>query len=227
MCEGDSVVLTASSGSAWLWSTGETTQSIVVHSSGNYSVNVTNACGTSLSPVVVVNVNTAACVAGFSHTFQLNNYTFTNTSTGATGYSWNFGDDTLLFTEMNPTHLYAQPGTYLVTLIANNGCRYDTISEWITIANETIAGGFFNGFSPNNDGHNDYWNIPMLDNYPSNQVTIINRWGHEVWQGENYDNSSVVWTGKNLNGDDLPDGTYYFIITYKGQEKRGWVFIKR
>jgi gliding motility-associated-like protein len=86
---------------------------------------------------------------------------------------------------------------------------------------------FYNGFSPNGDGKNDSWLIPVLNNYPNNSVLIINRWGDEVWLGNNYDNKSVIWTGKNMTGDELPDGTYYYIIYYNNIKKQGWVFIKR
>ena len=49
---------------------------------------------------------------------------------------------------------------------------------------------FYNGFSPNGDGKNDYWEIPMLEFYPNNTVTIINRWGVEVWKQDDYDNEN-------------------------------------
>ena len=86
---------------------------------------------------------------------------------------------------------------------------------------------FFNGFSPNGDGINDWWNIPILNKYPINTVEIINRWGSEVWKKDNYDNKNIVFRGQNMNGEDLPDGTYYYTIHYNNIEKRGWVFIKR
>ncbi|MGQ0738817.1 MAG: S8 family serine peptidase [Bacteroidota bacterium] len=57
-CQGGNVTLTASAGSSWLWSTGATTQSITVNSSGNYSVTVTNASGCSASSAATsVNVS--------------------------------------------------------------------------------------------------------------------------------------------------------------------------
>jgi len=86
---------------------------------------------------------------------------------------------------------------------------------------------FYTGISPNGDGVNDWWNIPMLNCYPSNTVLITNRWGSEVWNGTNYDNVNVRWAGQDMNGTDLADGTYYYIIRYNNTEKRGWVFIKR
>ncbi|MES2701451.1 MAG: gliding motility-associated C-terminal domain-containing protein [Bacteroidota bacterium] len=90
-----------------------------------------------------------------------------------------------------------------------------------------VATDFFNGFSPNGDNINDGWNVPMLSAHPKNTVVIINRWGNEVWKMDNYDNKNVVFKGDNMNGNALPDGTYYYIVKYNEIEKRGWVFIKR
>jgi subtilisin-like proprotein convertase family protein len=68
ICPGDSVILTSNTASNYLWSTGETTQSIVVKTSGSYTVSST--CGASSatsSPVVVTvisgNVNPAVSIA--------------------------------------------------------------------------------------------------------------------------------------------------------------------
>ncbi len=86
---------------------------------------------------------------------------------------------------------------------------------------------FFNGFSPNGDGRNDFWKIPLLDIYPSNRVVIVNRWGNEVWNTLDYNNTSNYWDGKNNNGVDLPDGTYYYILNFNNEVKHGWVVLKR
>ncbi|MFM1876123.1 MAG: hypothetical protein RL266_1860, partial [Bacteroidota bacterium] len=45
LCEGQSVTLSATGGFSYLWSTGETTPSIVVDESGNYTVIITNQVG--------------------------------------------------------------------------------------------------------------------------------------------------------------------------------------
>jgi len=224
-CAGDSVTLTAMSGSSWLWSNGATTQSIAVYASGNYSVIVTDQCGSDTSSVTSVLVNSGPPVAGFSSSSNGYTYTFSNTSVAANSCAWNFGDNNTS-SETNPVHTYSAPGSYLVILVVTNGCGSDTLTQLIDIGDPAEL-GFYTGFSPNGDGYNDYWNVPMLNYYAANTVTIINRWGNEVWKTDNYDNNNTVWTGKNLNGDELPDGTYYFIITYQGEEKRGWVFLKR
>jgi PKD repeat protein len=44
---------------------------------------------------------------------------FTSTAAGATSWNWNFGDGSPNGTQQNPTHTYASPGTYNVTLCIN------------------------------------------------------------------------------------------------------------
>jgi PKD repeat protein len=48
--------------------------------------------------------------------------TFTNSSTNATSYLWDFGDGTTS-AEVSPVHTYAQPGSYTIKLEANNQCK--------------------------------------------------------------------------------------------------------
>lgn len=68
VCSGDSVKLTATAGTSYLWSTGETTQSIWV-GAGNYTVTVTNYCGTATSaPFTVVTSPTPSAPAGTGDT---------------------------------------------------------------------------------------------------------------------------------------------------------------
>jgi hypothetical protein len=63
-CQGNNVVLTASAGSSWTWSTGATTQSITVNTAGNYSVTVRNAAGCSAnSSTTAVTVSPSPQVA--------------------------------------------------------------------------------------------------------------------------------------------------------------------
>ena len=67
------------------------------------------------------------------------------------------------------------------------------------------------GFSPNNDGIDDTWLIKhpfgmKLD------VKVVNRWGNEVYVNPDYKND---WRGKgvkNFLGEDLPEGTYFYIV---------------
>jgi PKD repeat protein len=57
---------------------------------------------------------------------------FTNTSTGATSYSWNFGNSTSSLLA-NPSVSYGAPGNYTVTLTAYNGAATSTSSLVISV----------------------------------------------------------------------------------------------
>ncbi|MCF8409192.1 MAG: gliding motility-associated C-terminal domain-containing protein, partial [Crocinitomicaceae bacterium] len=156
-------------------------------------------------------------------TITENSFDFINQSTNSNSYYWNF-NDSQNSVEQDPYHSFNTTGNYIVELIATNKCGSDTSSQ---VVNAKIDIDFYNGFSPNSDGKNDYWNIPILNYFAENKVTIINRWGNEVWITENYDNEINRFEGKNTNGEELADGTYFYIIEYGEEEKRGWVFIKR
>lgn len=87
LCEGESLTLSATAGTSFLWSNGETTQNITVTQPGSYTCEVTNYCGTSTSEPFVVNTiipnlpvttGDTTCVSG--------SMTLTATSTG--NVSW-------------------------------------------------------------------------------------------------------------------------------------------
>ena len=63
-------------------------------------------------------------------------------------------------------------------------------------------------FTPNNDGMNDYWYIPELEQYGKLQVTVYNRFGQAVYRSDSYKND---WDG-TWNGSPLPSASYYYII---------------
>ena len=83
--------------------------------------------------------------------------------------------------------------------------------------------------TPNNDGINDAFVVPCLLNvtaYPQSQVIIFNQWGDEVYRsGIPYKND---WQG-TFSGEDLPVGTYFYIIEYGTGRPRdnGYLVIHR
>ncbi|WP_264560116.1 gliding motility-associated C-terminal domain-containing protein [Flavobacterium sp. N2270] len=78
------------------------------------------------------------------------------------------------------------------------------------------------GVSPNGDGLNDSWDLSGFD---VKKVEIFNRYGKEVYSKSNYTNE---WVGKSNNGNELPDGTYYYVIQFNDMASRtGWVYINR
>ena len=97
ICEGDSVTLTASGGSDYQWSTGETSQSITVNPSttANYTVTVSNSLNSaSDSDSVLVTVNPLPIANAGSDITITNGESTTLIATGGTSYLWNTGETT-------------------------------------------------------------------------------------------------------------------------------------
>lgn len=65
---------------------------------------------------------------------------------------------------------------------------------------------FYNSFSPDGDGVNDRWEIRNIDLFPDNELSILNRWGSEIYRAKNYSNANA-WDGLGLN-----NGTYFYVL---------------
>jgi large repetitive protein len=59
--------------------------------------------------------------------------TFNNSTTGATHYTFDFDDGGAISNDVNPAHIFEDPGEYTIYLYADDGCSYDTASVTITI----------------------------------------------------------------------------------------------
>ncbi|MBU3658754.1 MAG: T9SS type B sorting domain-containing protein [Flavobacteriales bacterium] len=87
-------------------------------------------------------------------------------------------------------------------------------------------------FTPNNDGINETFEIPGIENYPTNKIQIFNRWGSEVFSISPYQNEWNGSTTSNLviGEGELPTGTYYYILDLNGDGStiyKGYVYLKR
>lgn len=78
------------------------------------------------------------------------------------------------------------------------------------------------GISANGDNLNDYFN---LESYDVAKLQIFNRYGVKVYSRSNYTNQFI---GESDKGDQLPDGTYYYVINFNNADsKTGWIYINR
>ncbi len=189
-----------------------------------YTLTVTNlGCSNTDTVTVKVNQLPAANTGAAQILCGEGSVTLGSASVAGDTYVWTPATGLSSSTIARPTATPTLTTTYTLTETDTiTGC-HATNEVQVTFGGDD----FYTGISPNGDGINDWWNIPMLDCYQDNTVQIINRWGSEVWSGSNYNNTTVRWDGKDNNGTNLPDGTYYYIVKYNNTEKRGWVFIKR
>ena len=129
---------------SWLWtfeggtpaSSTEQNPSVTYNNAGIFDVSlvVTNAAGESSSvqnDYITVGSLPAAAFS-FDYTLGETVVNFSNTSTNADSYNWDFGNGEMS-TAISPSHNFGTDGTYTVTLTATNGCGSVTTTETITI----------------------------------------------------------------------------------------------
>lgn len=137
LCEGNSITLTASPATEYLWSNGAITQSIEVSSEGAFSVTVKEpglGCESTSQIITTTILPSPTALFETSTSFIENDpITFTDKSTGAVSWFWDFGDDKTS-AEQNPTHTYVDAGQFEVVLTAytEDGCS-DTHTETLDI----------------------------------------------------------------------------------------------
>ncbi|NAS13813.1 T9SS type B sorting domain-containing protein [Poritiphilus flavus] len=122
-----------------------------------------------------------------------------------------------------------------------------TVEVVVSSPNEAEVGILYNQFSPNGDGTNDLLKINRTD-YTSDQtpkpkvplvysIQIFNRYGLSVFEGNDIfmagdQEDAIVWDGTN-NGNDVPDGTYFYVLEFDldngegPQTTKGWIQLIR
>jgi hypothetical protein len=188
--------------------------------SGVYQVQITDDIGCfGFSDTLTVMLASA----GFEVTTDNLTATFTNTSAGATFYSWNFGDSQTS-SETNPTHTYAAGGTYTVTLIASSQCSADTISQTIGLvsAGEPAWLNHFRLFPNPNEGVF----ILEINGEPQSELTfsMFNQIGQAVdRQVFDFKNGNLQHT---FDFGHLPPGIYTLQMQAQGEAKHVKVAVK-
>lgn len=180
-----------------------------VTSTGVYTLTVTNLTNGCIA-TSTVDVSQTNVTADFNADPMLGEIpltvTFTNTSVGATSYSWDFGNG-LASSSTDPNTIFTNAGTYTVTLVAYAGACSDTITKTI-IAEDGFTIEIPNVFTPNGDGANDAFHIKVTG-VKSAEGSIYNRWGQLLYS---WDALNTSWDGKAANGEECPDATYYYLI---------------
>ncbi|MBS1634409.1 MAG: T9SS type A sorting domain-containing protein [Bacteroidetes bacterium] len=132
--------------------------------------------------------------------------TFTNTSTGAVSYSWDFGDGQTS-TAMSPANTYTATGTYTVTMVATNACSvtstYTTVVNIITTNVADASSNVEFALMPN--PAKDV--VTLAVSAPAYHVEVMNMLGDVVYKQASVNSTTV------LNIANLNNGAYFVKIT--------------
>ncbi|MEI7594261.1 MAG: PKD domain-containing protein [Bacteroidota bacterium] len=131
-------------------------------------------------------------------------------------YQWYPSEGLSSAISLNPNATPFETTDYILEVTDINGCvNRDTMTLTVDKDYDLIKlqTSISNIITPDGNGENDTWYIKNISFYPENHVYIHNRWGELVYEAANYDNT---WDATNKFGDTLPDGEYYYVITFEG-----------
>jgi gliding motility-associated-like protein len=126
----------------------------------------------------------------------------------AGSYVWSPSTGLSAANVLNPTATPQQTTTYTLTVTTPLGC---TASDDMTLTVVPYCIKPMEAFTPNGDGINDLWLITNGNCLEKATAQVFNRYGSRVFESNDYKNT---WDG-TYKGKALPDGTYYYVISYK------------
>jgi len=187
------------------WNLSETTTYEFTPAAGQCAVSVTMTVSVISAPDVAVS---QGC-EGVRYTLHANQDDDVNAT-----YAWFNAQGTQLGAESS---LVIQATGVYELVITSNGCSFPT-----SVTVNSVACQLQKGISANNDGANDSFD---LAGYNVTHLRIFNRYGTNVYSKADYRNE---WYGQSDNGNELPDGTYYYTIDFSDlKTKTGWIYVNR
>lgn len=236
-----STIAAPSSITGWNWSFGDASADAPVQNGthcfqapGAYAITMTatSASGCVMSQtfnnyIIVYPNPDAEATAPVSTSIITPNVPFTDLSTDAAAWSWDFNDSYAtgsdnVSSQQNPVHTYSEVGTYTVGLIVTSihGCS-DTTDITVVIDPEFT---FYipNAFSPNGDGVNDEFS-GKGDFFTDYEMSIFDRWGNLIFFT---DDISKPWLGLANNGSEIAQqDVYVYVVKLTDNKQKKHKFI--
>jgi hypothetical protein len=187
-----------------------------------YTVNSGNGCFS--TDTVIVSVNPLPD-AGFTYSVFGGTATFTNTSSYANTYSWDFGDGNT-DNSTSPSHTYIANGQYIIQLIANNLCGSDTIYDTIdilTIGISTLPEGSFSVY-PNPFDNSTLLEYVLIDE-SSVQICLFDILGKQIMEYADFPKQPAGRYFVEINESQIgtTHGVYILRVTINHQETKRYL----
>jgi gliding motility-associated-like protein len=216
VCLGNSFTPVVNSNAAvysWSPTTGVSNPAIanpVITPTGTTTYTLTATLGTcTLQRSVTVGVFPGATVNAGPDATIIAGDVYTMQATGSAGsYVWTPSTALSSATILNPNANPQVTTTYTLKVTNSQGCiaTDDVVINVVPYCVKPME-----AFTPNGDGINDLWLITNGNCLVSAKAQVFNRYGAKVFESNDYKNT---WNG-TYEGKPLPDGTYYYVISYK------------
>jgi gliding motility-associated-like protein len=193
ICENTGVTIHAGiSNATYLWSTGATTQTIIIWDAGTYTVEITNSFGCSATKTITA---TLYPLPRFDTVLVENDQiTIVPINTGDFEYSI---DGVTYFS--SPQFTITEGGLYTAYIREIHDCGYRS-KDFVVVS-------IPNYFTPNNDGTNDFWSVKGSQYYPKATTVIFDRHGQLI---TTLRQNNLLWDG-TFHNEKLPSTDYWFV----------------
>ncbi|WP_299335793.1 gliding motility-associated C-terminal domain-containing protein [uncultured Psychroserpens sp.] len=129
---------------------------------------------------------------------------------------------------INPENFSNTSNPQTIYVRVNNPPCYEAYSFEVSV--ENCPPYVPQGFSPNDDGVNDWFNIQGLyDIFEQHELKIFNRYGTLIFEGDNDKKwYGLINRGLNNHGKLVPVGTYFYVLNPNDtnyQPVVGWVYV--
>jgi len=221
-CEGDSIQLNAGGSLRYKWSpstglSNDTIPNPIAKPTNDitYTVRVYNqyTCFDTESVSFTVWKKPKA-FAGSDKYFRKGRAVQLNGNATGTNISYSWSPPTYLDNSNYLSPIAKPPGTttYALTVVSNNGCGTSTDSVKLEAIDKLFIP---TGFTPNNDGLNDRWEIITFEDYTDAIADVYNRYGQLVYRG--YGKDYKPWDGTFKGKPCLPGVYVYMLDLHNGK----------
>jgi gliding motility-associated-like protein len=172
----------------------------------SYTFNATNGCSATAGQTVTVHPQPKADTGPDTYVLEGGFVTLGNSAAATAGLSFTWTPDSAIDNVHSPDPKVSphENSTYQLKVVSAFGCS-DSATVHVTVLKVPVVP---NAFSPNGDGINDVWVIRYLNQYPSADVRVFNRYGQPVFHSSGI---YTPWDGR-FKGQPLPVATYYYVI---------------
>jgi gliding motility-associated-like protein len=214
---------------------GETDATLQITEEGEYTVIVTvDSCTGEDTVLVSLRSDLEVSIGEDFKTCPDETQTLTAvTSEENATYQWFLNGDIISGETGSTLDFQIEPGTmgtqtYSVVITVGSCTATDSADITLYAVGNCVIS---EGLSPNGDGYNDTLDLTFLsDRSGSLKLEIFNRLGTKVFEQNNYTNQ---WHGQTNDGDELPTGTYFYVLDISGndsvygQQATGWIYLNQ
>lgn len=202
--------------STYQWSNGVESPAISITETGNYSINITNQCGSANDEVFVEFSYHPGDFLPYQKEFCEGKPMTIDLSWIDGTFEWDDGTT-------DPVYQVPNPGWHFVEIIDDDSCfvAMDTVFVERIFCDCPVH--LANSFTPNGDGVNEDYEIIFECPPYDYELTIFDRWGQIMFQSNN---PNIAWSGRNKYGDLVSSAVYTYILKYT-EVYQGFLKIKK